>query len=69
MAISSASFENQLAQLAIDNQNFNLKLQIAVAVMKSIQGQQKDQAQALLKMIQQSFSLDPAIGKTVNISV
>lgn len=69
MAISSASFENQLAQLAIDNQNFNLELQIAVAVMKSIQIQQKDQAQALLKMIQQSSSLDPAIGKTVNVSV
>lgn len=69
MAISSASFENQLAQRAIDNQNNNLELQIAVAVMKSIQEQQNEQAQALLKMIQQSSYLDPAIGKTVNISV
>jgi|YelNatPaOPRAMG01_1025707.scaffolds.fasta_scaffold34566_4 ethanolamine utilization protein EutQ (cupin superfamily) len=69
MAINDVSFENNLAQLAIDNQNSNLELQLAVAVMKSIQDQQKNQAQALLKMIQQSSSLDPAVGKTVNISV
>ncbi|MGB9640689.1 MAG: putative motility protein [Anaerolineales bacterium] len=69
MGIDSISFESQLAQMAIENQSANIGLQISVAVLKSLQEQQNNQAQALLKMIQQSSSLDPAIGKFVNFSV
>ncbi|MGB9586475.1 MAG: YjfB family protein [Anaerolineales bacterium] len=69
MGIDNVSFENQLAQLAIENQSSNIGLQISVAVLKSLQEQQNVQAQALLKMIQQSSSLDPLVGNYVDKAI
>ncbi len=62
------SLENQLAGMASDMQAEQLQLQLAVALMKSIQDQQEAQARALIEMIQQAPSPDPAIGRFVDAS-
>lgn len=53
--------------MASNMKSQDLQMQISVAVLKQVQNQQEQQAQALLNMMGQSFSLD-GTGSIVNVT-
>ncbi len=57
MGISAISPSNALASLATDMKAEDVQMQIAMAVLKQIQDQQKQQAEAFVEMLQQSPSV------------
>lgn len=58
MSISTGSLNGSLASLATGMASENISLQIATAVMKQAQDQQKMAGQAIVNMINQASSLD-----------
>ena len=54
MAIGDVSMSSQLADWATALKGDGLQMQIGVAVLKQIQDQQKQQAEALIKMMNQT---------------
>lgn len=67
MVVSGTALESQLARLAAGMQAEQVGLQIAVAVLRSIQEQQERQAQALIEMIRSAPSPDPAVGRILDV--
>lgn len=67
MNISSASLSDALPVMASAMKEQDLQMQISVAVLKNVQDQQQQYAQALIKMMSQNFSLD-GTGSIVNVS-
>jgi len=58
MDVAGASFSNYLVDTATSLKSSQIQMQIGVAVLKQTLDQQDLQAQALLKMIRQSSSLE-----------
>ena len=67
MNISSASLTDALPMMASAMKEQDLQMQISVAVLKKVQDQQQQYAQALIQMMSRNFSLD-GTGSIVNIS-
>ncbi len=68
MSIANVGMTNALVNLATGMQTSKVQSEIGVAVLKSIQDQQKAQAEALLSMMRQMSGLNGS-GQIVNISV
>jgi hypothetical protein len=66
MSVSDVSSVNTLAQVASGMQSDQVMGQITAAVLKQIQEQQNQQAQALIQMIQAQPTLD-GTGQVVNV--
>ncbi len=66
MNIPGISLSDSLANVATGMKSDSVSMQIAVAVMKQAQRQQQIQAEGLLKMIQNTPTLD-GTGNIVNI--
>lgn len=66
MTITGPSMEDSLAQMATSSKAEQMQLQLATAVLKQIQGQQKNQGAMMVQMIQ-GMSLD-GTGQIVNKS-
>ncbi len=67
MSISSVSLNDSLASLATGMASGNISLQIATAVMKQAQDQQKMAGQAIVNMINQASTID-GTGQIVNVA-
>ena len=67
MSIANVGMTNALVNLATGMQTSKVQSEIGVAVLKSIQDQQKAQAEALLSMMRQMSGLNGS-GQIVNVS-
>jgi hypothetical protein len=67
MSLSSVSLSDSLSSLATGMASENIALQIATAVMKQAQDQQKMAGQAIVNMINQASTID-GTGQIVNVA-
>lgn len=68
MDVSGSSLTDSIVAMASGSQSLDVQTKIAAAVMKQIQDQQKQEAKAILKMIEQS-RVAAGVGTNVNIAV
>jgi hypothetical protein len=68
MNITGVSMTDNLATMATNLQSNNMSLQFGTAVMKNILDSQKQQGEALVRMINQTPSLN-GTGTRIDISV